>query len=128
MKKIIHASNAPQAIGPYSHAVVANGFLFASGQIGTDPVSGKMTGTDAGSQARQCLRNLDGVLAAAGLTKEAVVKVNIYLTDMKDFAAVNEAYKEYFTTDYPARCCVAVKDMAAGAVVEIDLVAAIGNG
>lgn len=126
MKSVVTAAAAPAAIGPYSHAVISNGFLFSSGQIGVDPATGEMAGPDAGAQTRQCLANLDAVLRAAGLGPGNVVRVNVHLADMADFAAMNEEYKRYFPGDFPARCCVAVGAMALGARVEIDLVASLG--
>lgn len=125
MKTVITASTAPAAIGPYSHAVISNGFLFSSGQIGVDPDTGELVGPDAAAQTRQCLANLDAVLRAAGLGPEHVVRVNVHLADMADFPAMNQEYRKYFTDGFPARCCVAVGAMAVGARVEIDLVAAL---
>ena len=125
MNTIVVAPDAPAAIGPYSHAVIRNGILTASGQIGQDPVSGKLVATDAAGQTRQCLKNLEAVLRAAGAGWDNVLKVHIYLLDMSDFSAMNEEYKRWFPNGYPARCCVAVAGMAPGARVEIDLMAVL---
>lgn len=125
MKVTVTAPDAPAAIGPYSHAVIHNGLLLTSGQIGVDPSTGRMAGPDAAGQARQCMRNLDAVLRAAGATWDDVLKATIYLADMADFTAVNEEYKNYFMSGYPARCCVATTAMALNAKVEIELLAAV---
>ena len=125
MNTIVVAPDAPAAIGPYSHAVIRNGILMASGQIGQDPADGKLVAPDVAAQTRQCLKNLEAVLRAAGGHWDNVVKVNIYLVDMDDFAAMNEEYKRWFPNGYPARCCVAVAGMAPGARVEIDLMAVL---
>jgi 2-iminobutanoate/2-iminopropanoate deaminase len=122
-RSIITTGNAPAAIGPYSQAVGAGGFLFLSGQIPLDPASGQMVGEDAPAQAAQVLRNIEAVLAAAGLTLAAVVKSTIFLADMADFAAVNEVYGRSFPVDPPARSTVAVKELPKGALVEIEVVA-----
>lgn len=127
MKVTVTAPDAPAAIGPYSHAVMHNGLLLTSGQIGADPVTGQMAGPDAASQTRQCMRNLDAVLRAAGAGWNDVLKATVYLADMADFTAMNEEYKSWFTSGYPARCCVATAGMALGARVEIELLAAVSH-
>ena len=124
MKKIISTKNAPQAIGPYSQAIVANGFLFISGQLGVTP-SGEFAGADVKSQAQRSLQNLQAILSEAGLSFENVVKTTIFLADIADFAAVNEIYAEFFKEPYPARSTVAVKTLPKGGLVEIELIAAI---
>ena len=124
MKKIISTKNAPQAIGPYSQAIAANGFLFISGQLGVTP-SGEFAGADVKSQAQRSLQNLQAILSEAGLSFENVVKTTIFLADIADFAAVNEIYAKFFKEPYPARSTVAVKTLPKGGLVEIELIAAI---
>ena len=124
MKKIISTKNAPQAIGPYSQAIAANGFLFVSGQLGVTP-SGEFAGADVKSQAQRSLQNLQAILSEAGLSFENAVKTTIFLADIADFAAVNEIYAEFFNEPYPARSTVAVKTLPKGGLVEIELIAAI---
>ena len=124
MKKIISTKNAPQAIGPYSQAIAANGFLFISGQLGVTP-SGEFAGADVKSQAQRSLQNLQAILSEAGLSFENAVKTTIFLADIADFAVVNEIYAEFFKEPYPARSTVAVKTLPKGGLVEIELIAAI---
>ncbi|RRD46580.1 RidA family protein [Tessaracoccus sp. OH4464_COT-324] len=119
---IISTDRAPQAIGPYSQAVRAGDFLFASGQIPLTP-DGVLVEGDAATQATQCLDNVAAVLDAAGLTLANVVKVTVFLTSMADFAAVNEVYAERFSAPFPARSAVAVAELPKGAKVEIEVVA-----
>ena len=123
MKKVISTKDAPQAIGPYSQAIAANGFLFISGQLGVTP-SGEFAGADVKSQAQRSLQNLQAILNEAGLGFENVVKTTIFLADIADFAAVNEIYAEFFNEPYPARSTVAVKTLPKGGLVEIELIAA----
>ena len=123
MKKVISTKDAPQAIGPYSQAIAANGFLFISGQLGVSP-SGEFAGADVKSQAQRSLQNLQAILSEAGLGFENVVKTTIFLADIADFAAVNEIYAEFFNEPYPARSTVAVKTLPKGGLVEIELIAA----
>ena len=123
MKKVISTKDAPQAIGPYSQAIAANGFLFISGQLGVTP-SGEFAGADVKSQAQRSLQNLQAILSEAGLGFESVVKTMIFLADIADFAAVNEIYAEFFKEPYPARSTVAVKTLPKGGLVEIELIAA----
>nr|WP_315059627.1 RidA family protein [uncultured Campylobacter sp.] len=122
MKKVISTKDAPQAIGPYSQAIEANGFLFISGQLGVTP-SGEFAGADVKSQAQRSLQNLQAILSEAGLGFENVVKTTIFLADIADFAAVNEIYAEFFKEPYPARSTVAVKTLPKGGLVEIELIA-----
>ena len=124
MKKIISANDAPQAIGPYSQATQANGFLFISGQLGVTP-QGEFAGADVSSQANRSLQNLEAILTEAGLGFESVVKTTIFLADMADFAAVNKIYADYFKQPYPARSTVAVKTLPKGGLVEIEAIAAM---
>jgi 2-iminobutanoate/2-iminopropanoate deaminase len=111
------------AIGPYSHAVWAGDLLYLSGQTPIDPGTGKLLVGDVGAQTGQCFRNLFNVLNSAGLTPENVVKVNVYLADMNDFAAMNTVYAEQFHQPYPARTTVQVADLPLHARVEIEMIA-----
>jgi 2-iminobutanoate/2-iminopropanoate deaminase len=123
-RRIIQTDTAPGAIGPYSQAVVAAGLVHCSGQIALDPASMEIVEGDVSVQAEQCLKNLGEVLKAAGSSFDAVLKCNVFLADMGDFAAVNEVYGRYFSGDSPpARACVAVKTLPKSVSVEIDCVA-----
>ena len=124
-RSAIETTQAPAAIGPYSQAVAAGGFVFLSGQIPLDPATGQMTGgDDVRAQTRRVMDNLAAVLAAAGSSFERVVKTNIFLTDLQDFGAVNEIYGSYFpTAAAPARATVQVAALPRGAKVEIDMIA-----
>ncbi|MBQ3556388.1 MAG: RidA family protein [Oscillospiraceae bacterium] len=124
MKTVITAANAPAALGPYSHAVAAGDLLYTSGQIGLDPVTGKLVGDSIEAQTEQVLRNLEQVLSANGMTFANVVKTTVFLTDLADFATVNGIYATRFPADPPARSCVQVAALPAGARIEIELVAA----
>ncbi len=122
----ISAPGAPPAIGRYSHAVRAGELLFCSGQIPLHPVTGELVGTDAAGQARQCLENLRAVCEAAGATLEQAVRLTVYMTDLAQFAAVNEVYGSFFAgDDPPARVTVGVAQLPKGAQVEIDAVVAL---
>lgn len=125
--KIIATDQAPAAIGPYSQAVQAGGFVFCSGQIPLDPVTGDMVSGDIRQETRRVMENLRGVLQAAGCDFGCVVRTTIYLTDMADFPAVNEVYGGYFADQKPARATVAVAALPKGARVEIDAVAVAQN-
>jgi 2-iminobutanoate/2-iminopropanoate deaminase len=114
--------NAP-AIGPYSHGVWAGELFYLSGQAAVDPATGKLVVGDIAAQTAQTFRNLFAVLAAAGLGPQDVIKANVYLTDMQNFAAMNEVYARQFERPYPARTTVAVAALPLGALVEIELVA-----
>ncbi len=118
----IHTNNAPEAIGPYSHAVEANGMIFTSGQIAINPAVGDIEATDIQGQTEQVMKNLDAVLKAAGSSFDKAVKTVCFLADMNDFAAFNEIYGKYFTSK-PARSCVAVKTLPKGALVEVEVIA-----
>ncbi len=122
-KQILNTDKAPRAIGPYSQGVRVGGFSFFSGQIPLDPESGQMTGTDIVGQTEQVMKNIEGVLTAAGLGFEDVVKTTIFLVNLADFAAVNEIYGRRFPNDPPARSTVEVKGLPRGALVEIEVVA-----
>lgn len=122
MRQIITTPAAPAAIGPYSQAVRANGFIYTAGQIGMDPASGQLVeGVEA--QTHQALANLAAVLAAAGASFADVIKTTIFLTDLADFRAVNTIYAALFPADPPARSTVQVAALPRGAAVEIELVA-----
>jgi 2-iminobutanoate/2-iminopropanoate deaminase len=121
--KVIQTDAAPAAIGPYSQAIEANGFVFVSGQIAIDPKSGTIVAGGIAAETTQVLANLEAVLAGAGCTFGDVVKTTIYLTSLGDFQAVNALYAEKFTNAPPARATVEVSALPRGAVVEIDAIA-----
>lgn len=123
MKKIISTTNAPAAIGPYSQAVEAGGMVFLSGQIPIDPTTGQMVGGGVAAEAEQVMNNLEAVLAAADLRFEHVVRATIYMTDLNDFAVVNEIYGKRFPENPPARATVQVSALPKNSLVEIDLIA-----
>jgi len=125
MKVVIETAAAPKAIGPYSQAVKANGFLFVSGQIPVEPETGQMTAVDVVAQTKQVMENLGAILNAEGLGFADVVKTTIYLTDLSEFARVNEAYGAYFESAPPARATVQVAALPKGAKVEIEAIAAL---
>ncbi len=118
----IETEKAPKAIGPYSQATEVGGFIFTSGQIPLDPVSGEKVGENIGEQTHRVCKNLSAVLEKAGSSLEKVVKTTCFLSDMADFAAFNEVYSEYFVSK-PARSCVAVKALPKGVLVEIEVIA-----
>lgn len=122
----IATAAAPAAIGPYSQAVRAGGFLFISGQLGIVPETGLMAGADVAEQSRQALTNLGAILTAAGMDWGAVVKTTVYLADMQDFALVNEIYAEFFGGALPARAAVQVAALPKSARMEIDAIAFYG--
>lgn len=123
MNQAVRSQNAPAPIGPYSQAVMAGNELFCSGQVALDPETGDLRGADVVEQTHQALRNLGAVLEAAGMSYDNVVKTTVFLVDMNDFAAVNEAYAKYFDAAKPARSTVAVAGLPKGARVEIDAIA-----
>lgn len=122
-KEVVSTDRAPAAIGPYSQAIRANGFVFLSGQIPLDPATGQMIEGDVEAQTRQVMKNLEAVLAAAGTSFDKVVRATIYLVDLADFAKVNAIYGERFPSAPPARATVQVAALPRGSKVEIDLVA-----
>ena len=126
-RKTIDADGAPAAVGPYSHAVEANGLLFCSGQIPLDAESGEIVGTTPAEQARRCLENLQTVCRAAGAELGDAVRCTVYMTDLSAFAEVNEVYAEFFAADPPARAAVGVSALPKGALVEIDAIVSL-NG
>ena len=121
--KSIHTNQAPVAIGPYSQAIEANGMIFASGQIPIDPATGQFVEGGIQEQTRQALTNARNILQAAGTDMENVIKTTVYLSDIHNFAAMNEVYAQFFTEPFPARSAVAVKDLPKGALVEIEVLA-----
>ena len=123
MKTVISTAAAPGAIGPYSQAIEANGFVFVSGQIPLDPATGALVPGGVDEQAEQSLKNLKAVLAGAGCTLKDVVKTTVFLTDMGAFAAVNAVYAKYFESECPARSAVQVGALPKGALVEIEAIA-----
>lgn len=127
-RQSITAPNAPEAIGPYVHAVAAGGLLFCSGQIPLDPRTGELAGANAADQAGRCLENLSAVCMAAGGSLGDAVKITIYMTDLSAFAAVNEVYGSFFESDPPARVAVGVAALPRGAQVEMDAVVALPGG
>ena len=124
-RHVVNADNAPEPVGPYSHAAVSNGLLFCSGQVALDPASGELVGDTAADQARQCLTNLEAVCAAAGAKLADAVRVTVWLVDMNDFVAVNEVYAGFFSDEPPARVAIAVAALPKNATVEIDAVVAL---
>ncbi len=121
--KTVHTDHAPKAVGPYAQAVIADGWLFCSGQIGLDPATGKLVQGGVEAEARQALANLEAVLQAAGCSKTDIVRATIYLTDIHDFAKVNAVYADWLGAHRPARATVGVAALPLGASVEIDLIA-----
>jgi 2-iminobutanoate/2-iminopropanoate deaminase len=122
-RESISTVRAPTAIGPYTQAIKANGFVYTAGQIPIEPKTGNLVEGGIAAQTRQVLKNLSAVLEAAGSSLERAVKATVFLKDMRDFAAMNEVYAEYFGNAKPARSTVAVAELPRGALVEIDLVA-----
>ncbi|MGM9715999.1 MAG: RidA family protein [Prevotella sp.] len=121
--KAIHSDKAPQAVGPYSQAIVAGNLVFASGQLPIDPATGLFAEGGIAEQTRQSLTNVSQVLAAAGTDLAHVVKTTVFLSDMANFGAMNEVYATFFNQPYPARSAVAVKTLPKDAMVEIEVVA-----
>ena len=124
-KKIIKTHKAPQAIGPYSQAVKSGNFIFASGQIPLDPVSGAMAENDIQKQTERVMENIKGLLESENLTFANVIKTTCFLSDMANFAAFNEVYAKYFTENPPARSTVAIKALPKDALVEVEIIAVI---
>ena len=124
MLKKVYTSNAPDAIGPYSQAIICGNMLFTSGQIPINPATGEVEAEGITDQATQVMKNLSAVLAEAGTSFEKVVKTTCFLSDMADFAAFNAVYAEYFTSK-PARSCVAVKTLPKNVLVEVEVIAEI---
>jgi len=123
MREVISSKDAPQAIGPYSQAIRANGFVFVSGQIPIDPATQQMIEGDVAAQTQRVLTNLAAILKAAGTGLEKVVRSSVFLKNMSDFAAMNEVYARHFTSSPPARSTVEVASLPKGALLEIDVIA-----
>lgn len=121
--KAIHTDKAPAAIGPYSQAIEVNGFVFASGQIPINPATGAFVEGGIQEQTRQALTNAQQILQTAGTDLNHVVKTTVFLSDIANFAPMNEVYAQFFTEPFPARSAVAVKDLPKGALVEIEVIA-----
>ncbi len=124
MKRIINTTNAPAAIGPYSQAVEANGTLYISGQLPVNPLIGKIEADNITDQTEQVFKNIKALLDEAGYNFIDVVKSTVFLSDISNFAGMNEIYKKYYQTECPARSAFAVKDLPLGALVEIETIAA----
>jgi 2-iminobutanoate/2-iminopropanoate deaminase len=127
VREAISTSEAPGAIGPYSQAIRAGGFLFVSGQIPLDPATGALVTGDIGEQTHRVLKNLDAILRAAGTSFNTVVKTTVYLADMSEFAAMNAIYAEYMPSPAPARATVQAARLPRDVKVEIDVVAYLGG-
>jgi len=123
MRDVISTQNAPQAIGPYSQAIRANGFVFVSGQVPIDPSTQQVLGGDVAAQTDRVLKNLSAILHAAGTSLEKVVRSTVFLKSMGDFAAMNEVYGRYFKANPPARSTVEVARLPKDVLVEIDVIA-----
>ena len=125
MKKLV-TDKAPAAIGPYSQAIMVDKFLFASGQIAINPATGAIEGTTIEEQTEQVMKNIGGLLEAAGCDYTKVVKTTCFLADMADFATFNGIYEKYFT-EKPARSCVAVKELPKSVLCEVEVIAYLGK-
>lgn len=123
MKRKTYTAEGAVSVGPYSHAVDSGDLVFLSGQTPMDPKTGKIAEGDIGPQTVQCFANLENVLMAAELTMEDVVKVNVFLTEMKNFSLMNEVYATRFAAPYPARSTIGVRELPLGALIEIEMIA-----
>ena len=123
-REALNAEGAPEAVGPYSHAVRAGGLLFCSGQIPLDPDSGELVGSSPAEQATRCLQNLAAVCEGAGTSLDRAVRLTVYTTELGAFAEINEAYAAFFDADPPARAAVGVAALPKGVAVEIDAIVA----
>ena len=126
MLKKLHTSNAPEAIGPYSQAIIYNDILYTSGQIAINPQTGNVESDTIEGQTEQVMKNLSAILNEAGTSSENVIKTTCFLKNMSDFAAFNGIYGQYFTSK-PARSCVAAKELPKDVLVEVELIAAINK-
>ncbi len=126
MKRIIHTSKAPAAVGPYSQAIEVSGSLYVSGQVPLDPETGTVVSGGINQQTRQVMENIGAILDEAGFTFREVVKSTCLLSDMSDFKAMNEVYAEYYPEAQPARAAFAVKELPLGVLVEIETIAVRG--
>ncbi len=125
--EVISTEKAPGAVGPYSQAIKAGDFLFASGQVPLVPETGKLVGGGITAQAEQCMKNVGAILEAAGVSYDDVVKTTVYLTNISFFGAVNEVYAKYFQKTLPARSCVEIGQLPKGAYVEVEVIAYCGK-
>ena len=125
MKQIVSTKKAPIAIGPYSQAVKANGFIFVSGQLPVNPETGNFAGTTIEIQTKQSLDNLKAILEVGNSALEKVLKTTVFLKDMNDFSAMNTIYSQYFSENFPARICVEVARLPKDALVEVEAIAYI---
>ena len=123
MRDVISTNEGPRAIGPYSQAIRANGFVFVSGQVSIDPVTNTLVSGDVGAQTERVLQNLSGILKAAGSSLQQVVRATVFLKNMNDFAAMNEVYGKHFPSQPPARSTVEVARLPKDVLVEIDVIA-----
>ncbi|MGE5736499.1 MAG: RidA family protein [Acidobacteriota bacterium] len=123
MRDVISTNDGPRAIGPYSQAIRANGFVFVSGQVSIDPVTNTLVSGDVGAQTERVLQNLSGILKAAGSSLQKVVRATVFLKNMNDFAAMNEVYGKHFSSQPPARSTVEVARLPKDVLVEIDVIA-----
>ncbi|MCS6872312.1 MAG: RidA family protein [Anaerolineae bacterium] len=124
-RQVVHTDNAPRAIGPYSQAVIANGFVFCSGQIALDPATGELIEGDITAQTERAIRNLQAVLEAAGSSLAHVVKTTVFLRNMADFAAMNAVYERFFSANPPSRSTVGNLELPRGARFEIEAIAVL---
>jgi len=127
-KRAVESPDSPKAIGPYSHAIIANGFIFTAGQVGTDPKTGALVEGGIEAQTEQVLKNIETVLKAAGSSLDDVVKTTVFLADLNDFAKMNEVYAKRFKTPFPARSTVQVTRLPRDAKIEIEAVAVVRTG
>ncbi|WP_312692261.1 RidA family protein [Caproiciproducens sp.] len=125
MKNVVSSTSAPAAIGPYSQAITANGFVFASGQLPIDPSTGSFPEGGVTAQSEQSIKNLKTVLTEAGCSLDDVVKTTVFLKDIGDFAAMNDVYSQHFKQQCPARSAIEVANLPKGAVVEIEAIAVL---
>ena len=125
MKTIISTPKAPAAIGPYSQAVLVNGMLFTSGVIPIDPETNTLVEGDVSVQARQAIGNLKNLIEASGSSMDKVVKTTVFIKDMNDFGKINDIYKDFFTSDFPARSCVEVARLPKDVLIEIEAIATV---
>tara|TARA_S200000501_G_C20440035_1_gene576160 strand:- start:177 stop:557 length:381 start_codon:yes stop_codon:yes gene_type:complete len=124
LKKVINTPNAPASIGTYSQAIEVNNLIFTSGQVGIDPAKGKLVTGGIEAEARQVLKNIHLILIDAGLNKDNIIKLTVFLTDLNQFSIINETFKAFFGgTDFPARSTVEVSKLPLGALVEIECIA-----
>ena len=123
MRDVISTNEGPRAIGPYSQAIRANGFVFVSGLVSIDPVTNTLVSGDVGAQTERVLQNLSGILKAAGSSLQKVVRATVFLKNMNDFAAMNEVYGKHFSSQPPARSTVEVARLPKDVLVEIDVIA-----